>query len=512
MKIKIAKKYLIFPVNTLSSKKEMFFKIGNETVYRLNIKLDNINPDFYAYIDMTRFIGEEVELSIMPEMEINYRVSDTIDSENLYKEPYRPQIHFTPKSGWMNDPNGLIYSDGVYHMFFQYNPTEPNWDNMHWGHAVSTDLVHWEETDVALFPDSRGTMFSGSAVFDTKKMLGENTIALFYTTTTPFCQNMSYTDDNFKTIKHSGKAVVEHIVACNRDPKVIFCDELECYIMALYLENDIYCIFTSKNLTDWKELQRIPLNGDNECPDIFPLTSKDGERKWILIGAHDRYLVGEFKNGKFTPVQSESSLNYGTSGYAGQTFSNLENGRIVRMVWDRWNITTTFNFKGQMSVPMEMSLSKCNDTYYLKAMPVDEIKALYNVTKHHSTVTVSPANSFTDTLEDTAQLIKIKGTLPQEGTMNFKLFGRSIEFDFAKNIASIGQTTAPISLTGNEFDMTLIADRCSFELFSDDGKIVISELNNDTYSDRNLPYLTISTDKEITFDHIEINSLKSIWE
>ena len=511
MKIKIAKKYLIFPVNTLVSKKELFFNKGTETVYKLNIKLDNINPDFYAYIDMTRFIGEELELSILPEMKISFRESDTIDSENLYNEPHRPQVHFTPKSGWMNDPNGLIYLDGVYHMFFQYNPTEPNWDNMHWGHAVSSDLIHWEEKDVALFPDNRGTMFSGSAVFDKYKILGENTAALFYTTTNPFCQHISYSDDGFNTIKHSGsKPVIPHIVARNRDPKVIFCDEINSYIMALYLENDLYCIFSSDNLTDWKEIQRLNLNGDNECPDIFPLTAKDGKRKWIFIGAHDRYLAGDFKNGKFTPTQSELSLNYGTSGYAGQTFSNLENGRTVRMVWDRWHLPT-FNFKSQMSVPMEISLSEYEDIYYLEANPVEEIKTLYHTSKTFNNVTISHKNSFIESLADTAQLIKIKAQLPEEGKTELKIFGKIISFDFSKNTVSIGKTDAPISLTNSGFDITLIADRCSLELFSDGGKIVLSELNNDTFMDRNLPYLNISSDKEMTFD-IEINSLNSIWE
>lgn len=512
MKIKITKKYLIFPVNTLLSKKELFFKKGSQTVYKLNIKLDNINPDFYAYIDMTRFIGEELELSVTPEMKIRFREADTNDTENLYKEPYRPQVHFTPKSGWMNDPNGLIFLDGVYHMFFQYNPTEPNWDNMHWGHAVSQDLIHWEEKDIALFPDERGTMFSGCAVFDRAKILGKNTAALFYTTTKPFCQHMSYSDDGFNTIKHSGnKPVVPHIAADNRDPKVVFCDELNCYIMALYLENDIYCIFSSDNLTNWKEIQRLRLNGDNECPDIFPLTTKDGTRKWIFIGAHDRYLVGDFKNGKFTPSQSELSLNYGTSGYAGQTFANIENGRIVRMVWDRWQLPA-FNFKSQMSIPMEMSLSKYDDIYYLEATPVKEIKTIYKNTALYSNVTVTQNNSFDVSVEDAPQLIKIRAALPPVGNMDLKIFGKNIGFDFSKNTVSIGKTAAPVSLTSNEFDITLIVDRCSFELFSDNGKIVVSELNNDTYSDRNLPYLTISTDNEMTFDYIEINSLNSIWE
>ena len=171
MKLEIKNKYLIFPVNTLSTKKALTFKINGETVYELNIKLDNGNPNFYAYIDVSRFIGQTMDIFVAPEMKLEFREADEMNIENLYCEPMRPQVHFTTKNGWINDPNGLVYIDGVYHMFYQYNPTEPNWDNMHWGHAVSSDLIHWEEKDVALFPDERGVMFSGSAVMDYKNIL-----------------------------------------------------------------------------------------------------------------------------------------------------------------------------------------------------------------------------------------------------------------------------------------------------------------------------------------------------
>ena len=241
MKIKIQKKYLIFPVNTFLPRKKLMFKIDGETVYSLNIKLDNYAPDFFAYIDVSRFMDKEIELDVNPETEINFKESDTMELENLYSEPLRPQVHFSTKNGWINDPNGLIYLNGVYHMFYQYNPAEPEWENMHWGHAQSRDLVHWEEKDTALFPDSRGTMFSGSAFLDEKNVSGlkdgeNNAALLFYTATEPFCQYMSYSTDDFKTIAHYGKQpVVPHILDCNRDPKVVFCDELNCYIMALYL-------------------------------------------------------------------------------------------------------------------------------------------------------------------------------------------------------------------------------------------------------------------------------------
>lgn len=209
MLLEIKKNYLVFPVNTFSYRKKLFFKIENKIVYSLNIRLDNFNPDFYAYIDVSEFIGQTLEISIEPGMKITYREADEIDTPNLYKEPMRPQIHFTTKNGWINDPNGLIYIDGVYHMFYQYNPAEPECENMHWGHAESRDLIHWEEKPATLFPDERGTMFSGSAVYDEKNLINKNpdkkAALLYYTTTSPFCQYMSYSTDNFKTIETYGK-------------------------------------------------------------------------------------------------------------------------------------------------------------------------------------------------------------------------------------------------------------------------------------------------------------------
>ena len=309
----------MFPVNTFSYRKNLSFKIKDQIVYSLNIRLDNYNPDFHAYIDVSRYKGQTLEIGVNPEIKITYRETDEIDTPGLYKEPMRPQIHFTTKNGWINDPNGLIYIDGVYHMFYQYNPAEPEWENMHWGHAESHDMIHWVEKPAALFPDSRGTMFSGSAVYDEKNLINKDSdkkaALLYYTTTSPFCQYMSYSTDNFKTIKTYGdKPVVPFMVDGNRDPKVIFCEEINSYIMALYLTDDTYCILKSDNLTDWDELQKIHLKDDNECPDIFPLYTDSGEKKWVFMGAHDKYLIGSFKEGFFKAEQSEISLHYGSAG------------------------------------------------------------------------------------------------------------------------------------------------------------------------------------------------------
>lgn len=521
MKLKITKKYLVFPVNTLLPPKNLYFKAENETLYQLGIKLDNCNPNFYAYVDVSRFAGREIEITTIPQMEINFRESDIMDIENLYNEPLRPQVHFTAKNGWINDPNGLIYLNGIYHMFYQHHPSEPDWDNSHWGHAESRDLIHWEEKDIALFPDSRGGMLSGCAVYDEKNLLakndGKNNAALmFYTTAHPYCQHMSYSVDNFKTIKSYGeKPIVPHIIDENRDPKVIFCEELECYIMALYLEKDIYCILKSENLTDWRELQRIQLNGSRECPDIFPLCCSNGERKWVFIGANDKYLVGNFKSGKFIAEQSELRLHYGSAAYAGQSFSNLPDGRIVRMVWDMWSLPAygfAFNFKGQMGIPMEISLCKYKNTYYLEASPIKEIKNIYKKQELYNNVNVNPETSFVKPLDSDAQLLRIKSEFFTNASIDIEIFGRNINFNFEQNEITLGACKAPISITHNKFDITIIADRCSIELFADDGKIFLSCLNVYTLINKHLPYLSMESSHDITLESIEVNSLASIWE
>ena len=166
MKIKIEKRYLVFPTNSKMKNKNITFSVSSKKLYDLRCKLDNISPDFYAYIDVSEYIGKELEISVSPKMQINCTQADEMakDEENIAVR--RPRFHFTTTNGWLNDPNGLVYLNGKYHMFYQYNPADTVWENMHWGHAVSEDLMHWEEKDVALFPDDSGMMFSGSAIVD----------------------------------------------------------------------------------------------------------------------------------------------------------------------------------------------------------------------------------------------------------------------------------------------------------------------------------------------------------
>lgn len=516
MEITVNKRYLVFPVNSLASTKQLVFRENGIVKYKLDMKLDYVHPDFYAYIDVARFAGSTLNLSVFPEMELRFRQTDEMEKENLYREPMRPQIHFTTRNGWLNDPNGLIYLDGTYHLFYQHNPAEPNWGNMHWGHAVSQDLIHWEERELALFPDERGTMFSGSAVLDEENLLGKNTqdrkaVALFYTTTSPFSQNLSWSADGLKTIeKFDGNPVVPHIVSENRDPKVQFCRELGCYVMALYLQDDLYSILRSEDLVHWEELQRIVLKGEYECPDIFPICDGEGTRKWVFIGCRDHYLVGSFQSGKFVPEQEIKALSYGNAAVAGQNFSNLQDGRTIRMEWDCWDLPAP-GFNGQMGIPMELSLERRADAYYLKAKPVRELDLLCKHKVSYENVRISNDRPFVQKLEEAPQRVHIKGTTGQTGRLTLRIFGRTVDIDLSENTVKLGRITAPVSVAEKELDMILIMDTCSIELFLDDGRVFASCLDTSSVIDWNLPWLRLETSEQLQLQSVEISALNSIW-
>ena len=515
MHIRIKHKYLIFPVNTYASEKLLALSNDSGENYKLRIRLDNISPNFRAYIDVSRFMGQELSVSLEPQMEICFEEADTMDISEIYKEPYRPQIHFTTKNGWINDPNGLIFVDGKYHMFYQHNPCEPRWGNMHWGHAISTDMIHWEETDIALFPDKSGTMFSGSAIADEKNILGlqngkHTTALLYYTATDPFSQYLAYSTDGLKTIHKSAEPVIPHIIGGNRDPKIVFCEEWNAYALVLFMTGETYAFFKSKDLIHWDKVQEITIAGENECPDLFPITADDGRKRWVFIGAHDRYIVGDMGTDGFHPIQEVQSLHYGKSVYAGQTFSGLPNGRIVRIDWDRWHINTP-SFNGQMSFPAELTLKLVDSTYYLCALPIKEIENIYDENLLFEELELRAGEKKEILLSPKPCIIKIEAEFASPKNITLNLFGRKIVFDTEKNAVTLSKNTSPLSLSSNKLDLVILSDQCSLELYADGGKFYTGTVDDNTYCDYNLPHLEISASDSLRIKRIEIHSLKSIW-
>lgn len=516
MTIKITKKYLVFPVNRLATKKRLVFKNNNKSVYELDIHMDSINPDFWAHVDVSRFIGKDLELEITPFMDITFNESNEMEIPGAYTETYRPYIHFTPKNGWINDPNGLIYLNGTYHMFYQYNPCLPGWANMHWGHATSSDLIHWEEQPIALFPDESGQMYSGSAIYDADNLTGlakdgHAAGLLFYTATAKFDQRLAYSTDNFNTITKCDTPVISNIVFKNRDPKVVYSSELKAYVAIIYLEEDEYAIFRSNNLLDWEMIQKTKLVGDNECPDLFPIVDNLGNRKWVLMGARNKYAIGDMTEEGFITTQETQTLYYGKTAYAGQSFSGFSDNRVVRVDWMRSFIRTE-RFMGQMAIPYDLTLEYIDGKHYLAANPIKELENIYLNTDIYSNVELAQNENNKFILSQNPYCIKIKMQKSEpNNNLSFVIFGRNFSVNMKENTFSIEKNSIPLSITNNNIDITLIIDKLSTEVYLNGGKIYSSYMEESIMPDYNLAHMEIKSDQNCTLDNLEIHSLDSIW-
>ncbi len=251
----------------------------------------------------------------------------------LYQEVYRPQFHFTAKKNWLNDPNGLVYYKGEYHLFFQHNPSGIDWGNIVWGHAVSLDMVHWKQLANAIEPDELGMIFSGSGVVDWNNTAGfqsgkERAMVNIYTSAgKPFTQSIAYSNDRGRTwTKYEKNPVLEHIAGKNRDPKVVWHASSKRWVMALYLDANNYALFSSPNLKQWTRLCDIQLSGCSECPDIFelPVDGNAEKTKWVFWGGDGHYIIGIF-DGPYNFRRESEVLqsDWGANFYAAQTWNDI---------------------------------------------------------------------------------------------------------------------------------------------------------------------------------------------
>ncbi|MFS8186246.1 glycoside hydrolase family 32 protein [Rossellomorea marisflavi] len=332
--------------------------------------------------------------------------------KEMYTEKFRPQFHFSPGEQWMNDPNGLVYFEGEYHLFFQHHPDGNTWGPMHWGHAVSRDLVHWEELPIALYPDELGTIFSGSAVVDWHNSTGffqegKPGLVAIYTNhdTDPVSgkirqrQSVAYSVDNGRTwSKYEGNPVLENVSLQDyRDPKVFWHDESGKWVMVLATGQSV-TIYHSPDLLIWTYASTFgheegSHEGVWECPDLFPLEC-DGEKRWVMLvsigdhpdyieGSRTQYFIGDFDGGTFTnenPADLILWLDHGRDNYAGVSWSDLQDGRRIYIGWmSNWryaNDVPTDRWKSAMTLPRELGLKNSPSGYRLIQRPVRELADL----------------------------------------------------------------------------------------------------------------------------------------
>ncbi|MCX7597284.1 MAG: glycoside hydrolase family 32 protein, partial [Armatimonadetes bacterium] len=394
MKLQLTKPWLHFPVKNGAQMRRIAVQIEGGPVREFDIELaEEGEPDWWAVMDVSGFRGKSaiIRASLLnTHADAGKKITqddDLKEADLFYREPHRPQFHFSPRRGWTNDPNGLVYYDGEYHLFFQHNPYGKKWGNMHWGHAVSRDLVHWEELPVALYPDDLGTCFSGSAVVDFRNTSGlkqgaEAPIVCIYTAAgNPFTQCIAYSNDRGRTWhKYGDNPVLPHIVGENRDPKVIWYGPEQKWVMALYLDGNDFGLFESRDLKSWQRLCDVSIPGTSECPELFemPLDTDRNSTRWIFYGGNGNYLGGRFDGHVFTPESGPHRFSWGNCFYASQTFNNLppEDDRRIQIAWGTVENPDP-QYNQQMLFPVELTLRTTEDGPRLFAWPVREIEKIH---------------------------------------------------------------------------------------------------------------------------------------
>ena len=495
--VTITDNYLVLPIGRQVDMRKLKLIYNENVVKELDLRLDYINPCEYVYCDVRAYRGQQLTIEIVPDVE--YHDQQASEPENCYSEHrrYRPHIHFTAPFGWINDPNGLLeYTSPVngektYHMFYQHNPYDTMWGNMHWGHAVSHDLLHWEHRPIALCPDELGTTFSGSAIIDRENRSGlkdgnEDVILLFYTAAggtnllsqgKRFTQCLAYSTDGGMTFrKYENNPIIPHIRGDNRDPKVIWCTEMERYIMALYLEESSFAILTSDDLLHWELLQEMVIEGEAECPDIYPLNANGdpAKRRWIFSGASHRYVVCEYKNGRFNKIQNTRLLHYGRYSYASQTFSDVSDGRRINVAWNRELHFPEAPFNGQMSIPMKMLLKFKASEYFLCAEPAEELMRLVANRSVYTNLELNREKSFFLPLKKSAYDIELDLSYISKDRIILNLFGKNVKIEPTMNLIRVGENTVPLSVFGPPGRLRILVDTCSIELFTGDGEAMMT--------------------------------------
>lgn len=520
---KISRTYLNLPVSQKADRKQMQFEIGGKRERFFKIRLADAEPEYWVFCDVTHLKGQTITITYDGNpagIKKIYQDDIIAGQDSLYKEQNRPQFHFTTRRGWINDPNGLIYFDGEYHLFYQHNPYEKEWENMHWAHAVSTDLVHWKELPLALSPDSLGTMFSGSTVIDYKNSAGFNkgsqpAMIAAYTAASDQKQTqcIAYSLDKGRTwTKYSGNPVIDSKEKWNsvdtRDPRVSRYEPGKHWVMVLN-ERDGHSIYTSANLKEWNYQSHT--TGFWECPDLFelPVDNKPGQKKWVMLGASNSYMTGSFDGKKFTP---ESGKHYFSTGsiYAAQTITNIPDadGRRIQIGWGRIS-HPGMPFNGMMLMPTELTLKTTKNGVRLFSNPVKEYNQLFTPENKWTGISAQQANDYLKAYNERDRLrIKTTIRLSHATSAGLNLFGqRILDYDMNNNLVN-GVFYSPEDMTSMEISADIYMDRTSIEVFIDGGAYSYS-MERRSIKDNKEGLHFWGTNIEVK--NLEVFGVQSIW-
>ena len=508
------KNYLLLPVQEKAEMCNIKVVKNNTQVKALNVRLASNHIDYYVPLDLKQF-GEDAKLALDIHVNGTYRndgelsgftcwknmqLSDTFDTAN--REKYRPVYHHTPAWGWMNDPNGMFYKDGVWHLYFQYNPYGSQWENMTWGHSTSTDLIHWTFQGAPIEADAWGTIFSGSAVVDHNNTsgFGKGAVVAMYTSAGENqTQSIAYSNDNGQTFtKYDGNPVLTSNTPDYRDPHVFWNEDIKRWNMIM-AEGQHMDIYSSADLKEWKLESQFGAEYGNhggvwECPDIMKMKVRGTDQyKWMLLcninpggpfgGSATQYFVGQFDGHKFTCESAPEVtkwMDYGKDHYATVTFDNAPDGRRVAMAWmSNWqyaNQVPTMQFRSANSVPRDLDLYEYEGQTYCGVTPSPELAA---ARPKKATKTLTDACEMVVTLKGNAT-ITLANDKGEQVVMTYDEKSRTFAMDrtksgqkdFSDDFAAL--TVAPVH--GKMSQLRLFIDRSSIEAFDADGKMAMTNL------------------------------------
>lgn len=527
----VTEDYLLLPIQDDAPEGKICVVKDNEQKGTLmNVRLARERVDSYVPFALSAYKGQHISIEIqgVPETALCWKelkLSGSFDMAN--KESFRPVYHHTPAYGWMNDPNGMFYKDGVYHLYFQYNPYGSVWGNMHWGHSTSTDLMHWKFEGCAIVPDAWGAIFSGSCVVDHENTagFGKEAVVAFYTSakSTPWgdiqMQSMAYSLDNGKTFtKYEGNPILTSSEKDFRDPKVFWYAPGKHWVMILAVGQHME-IYSSVNLKEWKKESEFGAmqgahGGVWECPDLVEIPVEGTrEKKWVLIcnlnpggpfgGSAAQYFVGSFDGKKFvneSPTRTKW-MDWGKDNYATVTWNNAPDGRCIALGWmSNWqyaNNVPTRQYRSANTLARDLTLYREGQELYLKSTPSSEVKKARGKKVSIPSFRVSEKHEIVNLFEDNQGAYEVEILIQNAGAskiafcllndkgekvsmyydLNRKQFvmdrSESGTVDFSKDFPAV--TVAPANVD-KELTLRLFVDRSSIEAFGEDGKFVMTNL------------------------------------
>ena len=534
-------RYLMMPVQESNDDATVNVLVDGRLDRTIYVRMAKSKVDYSVPLDLSPYKGHDVVLNIITTQArsdireakgdacwTNFTVTDTVDTSN--REKYRPAFHHSPLYGWMNDPNGMVYTDGRWHLYYQTNPYGSKWQNMTWGHSSSPDLINWEHHPVAIEPDGLGTIFSGSCAVDSTNSAGfgkDAIIALYTSAAASQIQSLAWSNDGGMTFnKYPGNPVVT-LESEARDPNMFWDKANNRWVLVLAhaLEHEML-IFTSPDMKEWTLESAFgkglgAQGGVWECPDLFPLKiDGTGDTKWVLLcnlnpggpfgGSGTQYFIGDFDGKTFTPDTDAQGnvptkwLDHGKDHYATVSWSDAPDGRRTVIGWmSNWQYAAevpTKQFRSANTLPREMQLFRDTDgELYVASVPSPELEALRASTfrkpssmsagKKERKINLPTANDgiceillTVDPRKASDVIMTLANNAGEHVTITYDVDAQTLAFDRRKSgVTDFSQdfpavTVTPVHSRDGLLNLRMFVDRASIELFANSGRAVMTNL------------------------------------